>query len=143
MELLIALLAIFIIIILFIINFVKFSNFKSLLMRALVKEGLPYKNGNDLYTRHAKLVAKLHKEGLLPEDIARGLVSGIDISVDDDTKAKIRELYKLSGQLASKLNGDREHVGFNIFLRLTLDMRLLRFHSLFASITILILRGIL
>lgn len=81
----------------------QFANFKGQLMHALAQEGLAYNMANDLYTIHAKLAAKLHADGLSPQDIAKGIAGAAQEANDQGFTARIRELYGLTGKLASKI----------------------------------------
>ena len=81
----------------------QFANFKSQLMHALAQEGLAYNMANDLYTIHAKLAAKLHADGLSPQDIAKGIAGVAQEANDQGFTARIRELHSLTGKLASKI----------------------------------------
>jgi hypothetical protein len=81
----------------------QFANFKSQLMHALAQEGIAYNMANDLYTVHAKFAAQLRAQGLSTQDIAKGIAGVAQKANDQDLMARIRDLYGLTGKLASEI----------------------------------------
>ncbi|MDG2467300.1 MAG: hypothetical protein P8N97_08775 [Alphaproteobacteria bacterium] len=62
--------------------FIKFSMFKSRLMNAFGRHGLPYTLADDIYTQYSKRIHKLHAEGFTPEQIATHIIEELDNILD-------------------------------------------------------------
>lgn len=64
------------------IMFFKFSMFKSKLMNAFGRLGVPYHLADDIYAQRSKYINTLHAKGFTPEQIAVHIIEELDDILD-------------------------------------------------------------